>query len=46
MNDRYTSWTVASSGLQSRLAKDERKITGGSGVGPDVGPDPPVIVIK
>ncbi len=37
---------MASSGQQSRLAKDGGEITGGSGESPDVGPDPPVIVIK
>ncbi len=37
---------MASSGLQSRLAKDEGGITGGSGASPDVGPDPPVIAIN
>ncbi len=37
---------MASSGLQSRLAKDKGEITGGSGASPDIGPDPPVIAIN
>ena len=39
-------WTVASFGLQSRLAKDKVGITGGSGTGPDDGPGPPVILME
>jgi hypothetical protein len=39
-------WTVASFGLQLRLAKDKVGITGGSGTGPDDGPDPPVILME
>ncbi len=39
-------WTVASFGLQSRLAKDKGGITGGSGTSPDDGPDPPVIAME
>ena len=39
-------WTVASFGLQLRLAKDKVGITGGSGVSPDDGPDPPVILME